>query len=269
MTEPSLQKASAISLIAHLVFFAAAAILGKAGFMRHESKTYIVNLITPAATQSLNVDAPQAPAAPEQPSAEQPKAEQKKQQAPPPKKETRKPKAEQKQAQPKAQKQPDAKEAAMALKSTKDIEAATKRREEYIKSLQQKQFAEERSREAVSDIATQSKLKEIQARASAKGKDTGYTGAQIEGIQNAYAAKIQTQIERNWIYPDTGVQYVECSVSITVKASGALIIRKIEQPSGNRTFDQSTLKAIKKTATVEPPPFGEELDVVLKFIPKK
>lgn len=259
MTQPSLQKAAAISFAAHIVFFLIATMLGKASLMRHESRTYIIDLVTPATTQAEKIEAPAA--------AEQPRAEPqqpKQQPVPPQKKEPVKPKEA-----PKAQKQPDAKDAKMAMKSTKELDTASKRKDDYIKALQEKQRAEQRSKEAVSDLSTQDKLKEIQARASTRGKDTGYTSAQIEGIQNAYASKIQTQIERNWIYPDTGVQYVECSVSITVKANGSLVIRKIEQPSGNRTFDQSTLKAIKKTATVEPPPFGEELDVVLKFIPRK
>ena len=261
MTQPSLQKAAAISFAAHIVFFIVATLIGKASFMRHDSKTYIIDLVTPSASQTEKAESPAAGQPIEQPKAEKTRTEpQQKQPVPPQKKET---------AKTKAQKQPDAKEAKMAMKSTKELDDAAKRKDDYIKSLKQKQVAEDRGKEAVSDLATKSALDKIRASASAKGKDTGYTNAQIEGIQNAYASKIQNMIERNWIYPDTGVQYVECSVAITVRADGSLVVNKIVQPSGNRTFDQSTLKAIKKTATVEPPPFGESLDVVLKFIPKK
>ncbi len=56
-------------------------------------------------------------------------------------------------------------------------------------------------------------------------------------------------------------------ISVTVRKDGMMTINKVAGPSGDRVFDLSALKAIRKTGRVEPPPFEKNEEIILNFYP--
>ena len=109
-------------------------------------------------------------------------------------------------------------------------------------------------------------LREIRQRASALG------GRMDEGtklkVLDEYYRRIQVRILEVWVFPKINLKGLEATISISVMPNGAVIINRFESPSGNRLFDRSALKAIHRASPLEPPPFGEGIEVGVNFIPE-
>jgi outer membrane biosynthesis protein TonB len=86
-------------------------------------------------------------------------------------------------------------------------------------------------------------------------------------VPSAEPNLIEESIREKWVFPDIDIRGLEAVISITVMRNGLIRINRFERPSGNELFDRSTLKAINRTGRVKPPPFGEELDIGIRFIP--
>lgn len=86
----------------------------------------------------------------------------------------------------------------------------------------------------------------------------------------AYKALIRSRIKGKWTYTQgilPGEQW-ETSVEMRILRSGVVAEMSIEKKSGNRHFDESVLKAIRKASPFPPLPewFGENsLDAVIRF----
>jgi colicin import membrane protein len=87
---------------------------------------------------------------------------------------------------------------------------------------------------------------------------------------NAYYAIIWSRIKRGWALPQ-GIlpgEVLETVVDVTILRSGAVAEVKFEKRSGNRFFDESALKAIRKASPFPPLPalIGEaSLGVGIRF----
>ncbi len=94
--------------------------------------------------------------------------------------------------------------------------------------------------------------------------------ADLNAKMKAYYAMIKFRINGKWTYPQgilPGEQW-ETWVDIKILRNGAVVETNIEKRSGNRYFDESVLKAIRKAGTLPPLPewFGENShDVVIRF----
>lgn len=82
--------------------------------------------------------------------------------------------------------------------------------------------------------------------------------------------KIDNRVRDNWNKP-SGLLHeggLEVAVLVQVAVDGRLQNPRISQSSGNRVFDTSVLRAILKTASVDPPPQGcrecQELEFVFR-----
>jgi TonB family protein len=84
-----------------------------------------------------------------------------------------------------------------------------------------------------------------------------------------YGERIQAIIYGNWVYALAREDLdLVTKVSVTVRRDGTMSVNKVVEPSGDRAFDQSALRAIRKTGKVEPPPFGRDEEVILNFYPE-
>ena len=80
--------------------------------------------------------------------------------------------------------------------------------------------------------------------------------ADTEAKINAYYAAIWSRIKRNWALPE-GIlpgDALEEVVDVTILRSGTIAGMSFEKRSGNRFFDDSTLKAIRKASPFPPIP---------------
>ncbi|MEI7674017.1 MAG: energy transducer TonB, partial [Deltaproteobacteria bacterium] len=87
---------------------------------------------------------------------------------------------------------------------------------------------------------------------------------------NAYYAMIWSRIKRGWALPQ-GIlpgEVLETVIDVTILRSGAVSEMNFEKRSGNRFFDESALKAIRKASPFPPlPPWYSEtsLGVGIRF----
>jgi colicin import membrane protein len=109
-------------------------------------------------------------------------------------------------------------------------------------------------------------LRDIRQRASALG-DQMDEGAKLK-VLDEYYRRIQDRILEVWVFPKIDMKNLEATISLTVMPNGEVIINRFERPSGNKLFDRSALKAIHRASPLEPPPFGEGIEVGVNFIPE-
>ncbi len=107
------------------------------------------------------------------------------------------------------------------------------------------------------------------ARMMRQAADEETDEGQLDGIRegtsseavtgDAYASQIFMLIRRNWNVPvglisDDELNRLTAQVKVQVMADGTLTGEAIVKSSGNATFDDSCLQAVKATATVPAPP---------------
>lgn len=259
MTRPNLQRATAISFAAHIAFLLAAAIILS---LRppHKSRVYTIDLISlPKSASPKKAGAPAK--SPET------RAREHARRSLPPKR-----KLKTVEAEPEA----PAKKPAMAVKKApaQPVRPEPKPKAEPMKPVEDKAeeaIEEKQETEEAKALARKKRLEELRNRMAARGAAgpaSGLSGAREANIMAAYSSSIMSSIKGNWVFPEV-MEGTRAEVSITVFADGTIKINKMLNPSGNRAFDQSVLKAIVKTGSVEPPPFGQNEDVILNFIPAK
>jgi colicin import membrane protein len=78
-----------------------------------------------------------------------------------------------------------------------------------------------------------------------------------------YYTKIQQEIRRQWIFPETAKQVHEVVISVRIMKDGTVVTQDIEKSSGNALFDRSALRALAKASPVSPPP--HEMEIGIRF----
>lgn len=104
-------------------------------------------------------------------------------------------------------------------------------------------------------------------RPSGGGGGTG--GAGPGGVSasdfDRWKSAIYLRIDAVWERPETATEGIEAKVAFEVTSSGSIIKARIEKSSGNSTFDQSILQALRLVGRVEPPPGGVAIQVTAPF----
>ena len=106
-----------------------------------------------------------------------------------------------------------------------------------------------------------------QAKPSGQAAATGEAGS---GRMNAYYNVLWSRITAEWAFP-TAMQLtknLEVVVYVTVSRSGVVSSLDIEKSSGNRYFDESALRAIRKAGPFPPIPetiLGSSLELGIRF----
>ncbi len=93
----------------------------------------------------------------------------------------------------------------------------------------------------------------------------------LELKHKAYFSLIRDRVQANWIYPERfDNKKVSVIVSIRIGRDGTLLKSWVEKGSGNRQFDESLLKAVRKASPFPalPEDFTEDtLETGLRFCP--
>ncbi|KKK61203.1 hypothetical protein LCGC14_3016670, partial [marine sediment metagenome] len=264
----SLERATGFSFAAHLVFFLFAAIITGNNNSR-DMDVYTVRIVSPAPQPVQAVQRAQEVAEP-----------MRRQKVPPSKITPARdsPWLQEESAQVKAQKQARLKQArlekALALKQARlEHERAEQDRLEQaakVRELREMREAQQYKDRKIRDLKQKARLDSIRLKAAKPGTPGGQT--LTEGQRNKtladYGESIQAIIRNNWVYAlADGDKEFMTRISVTVRVNGMLVINKVVEPSGDRAFDLSALKAIRKTKKVEPPPFEREEEIVLNFYP--
>jgi TonB family protein len=245
----TLEKATSLSFAGHLVFFLLAAILTSNNHSK-DINVYTVQIMSP----SVLTETGSQPA--------ETKTSANRQKLPPPK------------VVPDKDSNWLSDEPAAVKVSKKAIAAkkAVMARARHSREIQRMREAQHYKDEKIEELKQRSKLEAIRKKASSIGASEGRGQSEAERNREMaeYGERIQAIIYSNWIY--TLVEEdndLVTKIAITVVRDGTIIIHKVIEPSGNRAFDLSALKAIRKTKKVEAPPFGRNEEIELNFYPDK
>ncbi|MCK4910912.1 MAG: cell envelope integrity protein TolA [Thermodesulfovibrionales bacterium] len=250
----SFEKATGLSFAAHIVFLIFAMIVVGTNHVR-DVDIYTVRIVSPAPL------APPAPA-PATKTATQEAEPANRQKVPPAKKAP--PKDSQWLSDEPAPVRVDKK--SLALKRAALAEA---RHQQELRKLRD---ARQLKEQAIRDIEQKARLDSIRQRAASTGAEEpgGRSEAQRNRALAEYGERIQAIIYDNWAYTQAEENKdLKTSISVQVSRDGVMTVRKVEEPSGDRVFDRSALKAIRKTSKVEPPPFGKDEELILNFYPER
>jgi len=94
--------------------------------------------------------------------------------------------------------------------------------------------------------------------------------AEMDAKMRAYYAMVWSRIKGGWALPQ-GIlpgEVLETVINVTILRSGAVTEMDFEKRSGNRYFDESALKAIRKSVPFPPLPAWineSRLDVGIRF----
>jgi colicin import membrane protein len=231
--------------VAHLGFLLLLILLSKRTTVLPH-KVYTVNIVTPVVKKVKTPPPKRVKAEAAKPSAQAPKI--------PPKKT---PAREKPKAPPRAVK-PAMKEA--------DLKNYVSERLTDIKARKED---EQYKRESLERIESKRKLEDIRQRALIRSRqgDDAASEAVRSKILDEYSGRIHDSIYDVWIFPDVELKGLQARIAITVMKNGTIILRRFEDPSGSKPYDRSALKALQKASPVEPPPFGEDIEYVITFIP--
>lgn len=99
----------------------------------------------------------------------------------------------------------------------------------------------------------------------------GAPRASLEEKYSAYYGLLRDKVQENWIYPQ-GLKDNRISIIVSMKIArnGKLLDANVEKSSGNKAFDDSLLKAIRKAAPFPALPAdleGSFLETGLRFCP--
>jgi|Deesub1362A_J573_1020465.scaffolds.fasta_scaffold00004_438 colicin import membrane protein len=249
MRQPSLQRATAASLIIHLAFLLLVVLMTRKTNTFIMPPPYIVKLVAPEAKpapKKAKVAPPPVKKAPKK--AVKPKA---------------KPKDEGvtlKKAKPAVKKAPekitaeDEEELKQYIAKRLKAMEARKKVEEYLA----KRIRDMEAKKKVEHI---SKLKQIVSIRGAKVQP-----AEVKpSVLDDYYRKVQEKIWQEWVFPGTAARDVEAVISITIMKDGRVKVNGFEKSSGNLLFDRSALRAIQKASPLDPPPY--EMEIGVRFYP--
>jgi colicin import membrane protein len=99
----------------------------------------------------------------------------------------------------------------------------------------------------------------------------GRGGGVVKGIEFiAYRNRVLTTIRENWSWVPQRTD-LKVTVHFGIRENGEIVGLKIVQPSGDRTYDESVLRALRKSTPLPPPPESyrsEFMDYTITFTPK-
>ena len=125
-------------------------------------------------------------------------------------------------------------------------------RKEHDRRKQQKQ-------DRILELKEQARLSEIRQKAAETGALAARPASEARRNQALveYGERIEAIIKSNWVYVLTGQDTgLRTKIRVMVLSNGTIIIIRVDEPSGDRAFDRSALRAIKRTAKLVIPGHG-------------
>ncbi|GFK95945.1 hypothetical protein NNJEOMEG_03818 [Fundidesulfovibrio magnetotacticus] len=95
-------------------------------------------------------------------------------------------------------------------------------------------------------------------------KPTGKSDPNQQAILRLYAVEVMAALQQQWRIVATPTQY-SCVVEVAVNAQGEVRSSRLIETSGQKNFDDSTLKAVQNTPQLPAPPSGKPTTLRLTF----
>ena len=145
-----------------------------------------------------------------------------------------------------AEEEEDLMVAAMIERLKAKTEEEEKQKEQLLEELKGKLAAYDEAQKSVSAEMAGQNL-------SSANAYEGLTSELFDLQFKSYYNKIGAKIQSLWIYPGKSNKMLETLVTIRINKNGALLDYWVEKKSGDTTFDDSTLRAVKERGPVPSP----------------
>ncbi len=91
--------------------------------------------------------------------------------------------------------------------------------------------------------------------AGGAGSSGGEGGRVASSLLGFYGDRVKETISRNWVFSEgIKAQGLETRIMVVVNRDGSILDMRVEKTSGNALFDESALRAVRKSAPLPPLP---------------
>ena len=116
----------------------------------------------------------------------------------------------------------------------------------------------DRKRRAAEAIALKKKLAEEE-------RQRYLNSAKMKKLRSQYVKLIERHVEKKWIKPASSSKGMFCDVIITQNRAGTVLSVKTEQCNGNKAFQQSVERAVRRASPLPDPPSNDVFDRTIRF----
>ncbi len=156
----------------------------------------------------------------------------------------------------------------------KRAEAELKRKqrllERRLEELRRQRYLERRLEELRGELKRELAERKLVASSGGGGASVGIAvsgGKSLDPALTVYITKLVAKMKMNWVLPRVS-KGLEAVVDVRIDRRGRAVYINIEKSSGEVVFDESCLRAVRKTFPFDPlPPVydGEYLDIGVRF----
>jgi TonB family protein len=123
---------------------------------------------------------------------------------------------------------------------------------------------------AVSAIRQNQRNKQKTSMVSSAASPAKMSESEINAQTNEYIGVVWSRVKKNWTMPQALMpkENIETIIDVRISRSGALEHMGFEKRSGNRYFDDSTLRAVKKSSPFPPLPswiMDKSIEIGIRF----
>jgi len=149
------------------------------------------------------------------------------------------------------------------------------RKQRIIRRIKKGAIATRNPREEQLKKALEKIKRNVQQRSAQNETTTPPASGGTPGEKNLYFSAIQHQIMRSWILPENLIENLydlEAIVNFIIHADGSISDIRLEESSGNKTFDTSAVRAVKQAAPFPAFPRTirkKSIDIGIRFRPEE
>ena len=188
----------------------------------------------------------------------------------------KKKKAEQKRKQEEKKRREAERKKKIALKKKKEAEAKERRRKKLAEEKKQRELELKRQLEEEEKLRQEQAKREEELRKEMEAENAKLAAERRKQqltIIDKHKVMILKQIQRNWNIPAVAKPDMVCKIKVQLIPSGEVINMRIVSSSGNRVYDDSVERAIKKSSPLPLPPpeynlFDEFREITFRVSPQ-
>jgi TonB family protein len=150
------------------------------------------------------------------------------------------------------------------------------RKQRIVRRIKKGRIPTKNPREEQLEKALERIKKKVEKREAAPQKTAPAPGGGgTMGEKNIYFSVVRNKVMQSWVIPENLIEDVyslEAIVTFTIYADGHISDVNLEESSGNRYFDESVLRAIRKAAPFPPLPTSinkKSIEIGIRFRPEE
>ena len=165
----------------------------------------------------------------------------------------------------------ESKKLADLQKKNQQLEEKRQAEQQRLSVLQKKREQEELARENAKKAEADRKRRIAEAKALKKKlaeeeRERYLNSSKMKKLRSQYVKLIERHVEKKWIKPASTSKGMSCVVNITQNRAGTVLSVETGQCSGNKAFQQSVERAVRRASPLPDPPSNDVFDRTIRFV---